>query len=138
MRKLSSIQCDQAGFFLPYILGVTVIIMFSLMTHINLYQQDIEVTRLHLEHLQMETLIQMGYKKIQYEFPSIEITQGDVYYTFPNGTVKLKFEPIDDQYYHLHADMVTSNYSEYATYRTIEYEEVEPNTSITQVYEKLP
>lgn len=125
MRKQSRFLCNQSGFFLPYVLGITVIIIFATVTHINLYQQDIKVTHQHLEQLKIETLIQMGYQKFQEEYPVVDSDQFEVGYSFPHGTVNLRYKTLGEMDYNLHVDVLTFNNSAFATYRMIKHEKNE-------------
>lgn len=122
MRKQSRFLCNQSGFYLPYVLGITVIIMFSTVTQINLYQQNIELTSQHLEQLRIETLVQMGYQKFEEEYPVVDLDPFEVYYSFPHGTVNLRYIVLDDLDYNLHVDVLTAEQSAHATFRRIKVE----------------
>lgn len=125
MKNKSFFLSNQAGFYLPYVLFLTVIVLFTVATQINIYQQDIQVTHQHLEQLRIETLNQMALKKVQQENDILELERWTVSYIFPYGTARLKYHLIEDDIYNLHVDILTSNHSERALYRPINRHELE-------------
>ena len=125
MKKRLSILCNQSGFYLPYVLFLTVVVLFTLVTHISVYQRDIQVTHQHLEQLRIETLNQMALKKMQAELLPEEPNGWRMNYSFPSGTVELKLHALSDDLYNLHVDILTSGYSERALYRPIRPEKLD-------------
>lgn len=124
MRRQSHFLRNQSGFFLPYVLGITVVIMFVVVTQVNLYQQDVKVTHQHIEQLKIETLVQMGYQKFQEDHSVVDSNQFEVDYAFPYGTVNLRYKKLGDMDYNLHVDVLTADHSEYATYSKMKREKL--------------
>ena len=109
---------NQSGFYLPYVLFITAIILFTVTTNVKLYQQNIKVTEQHLEQLRIETLTQMAHKKFMNEYPVVEENKFSVYYVFPYGNVDLLYQRLDDTTYNLRIDVFTPKQSEHTTLLT--------------------
>lgn len=125
MKKISFFLNDQSGFYLPYVLFITVIILLTVVTNVNLYQQNISMTGQHLDQLRIETLTQMAHEKFANEYPVIESKELRVYYSFPYGNVELLYHRLDDTAYNLRIDVFTAEQSEHTTLRTQTYEELD-------------
>ncbi|WP_088050629.1 hypothetical protein [Virgibacillus dakarensis] len=89
MKKQLSFINKQHGFFLPYVLFITAIVLFVLTVNTNTYKNDIRIIHNHLEQLKIETLVQMGREKFKVETGTHTDERGTVSYSFPPGNVKI-------------------------------------------------
>jgi len=46
---------SQSGFFLPYVLFITAIVLFIVTANVNIYRQDVLLTHQHINQLKIET-----------------------------------------------------------------------------------
>lgn len=119
MKKRLHFLSDQSGFYLPYTLCITIIILLTVTTYIKLYRQDIEVTHQHLEQLTIETLRQVAFQKFKEDYPTIDTDQVLTHYTFPTGTVKVRYESSEEPLYNLQIDVLTIDQSANSSYKRI-------------------
>ena len=123
MRRRFSFITSQSGFFLPYVLFITAIVLFIVTANVNIYRQDVLLTHQHINQLRIETLIQMAYKKFEEEYIPLELDTIDMEYNFPYGVVQMKYVKLDDTEYNLRVSIVTSSNFEYTLLKTKSFEE---------------
>ncbi|WP_217586702.1 competence type IV pilus minor pilin ComGG [Lentibacillus saliphilus] len=88
-RKLSFIKL-QSGFVLPYVLFGAAIVLLVLSSSIQLYQNEIQITELELEHIKIETLFQMGYSTYLANRQE-DSWPNSASYSFPQGDVEIVY-----------------------------------------------
>ncbi|MBT2214450.1 hypothetical protein KK120_01220 [Virgibacillus dakarensis] len=101
MKKQLSFTNKQHGFFLPYVLFITAIVLFVLTVNTNTYKNDIRIIHNHLEQLKIETLVQMGREKFKAETGTHTDERGTVSYSFPPGNVKIIYNRLTPTEYRL-------------------------------------
>ncbi|WP_099158498.1 hypothetical protein [Virgibacillus ndiopensis] len=103
MKNQSFFIAKQNGFFLPYVLFLTAVVLIVLTTTINTYKSDLQITDNQLKQLKIETLFQMGRTKFKQNFFAIETDpdRNQVHYTFPDGNVSISYVHLIDKKYEL-------------------------------------
>ncbi|WP_188453663.1 competence type IV pilus minor pilin ComGG [Virgibacillus oceani] len=101
MKNRSFFTTKQNGFFLPYVLFLTAIVLIVLTAAVNTYKSDIRITDNQLEQLKIETLLQISRAKLKQNFPQHENSSQPVVYTFPDGDVYIDIEQITSKKYEL-------------------------------------
>lgn len=113
MKKRLFFMSNQKGFFLPYVLFVSALVLIIVTANINTYNQDIFMTQNHLDQINMETLVQMGRIKFKDEIEIHQKDKGEVEYVFPEGRVALQYTRLTELEYNLLFTIRTRKDSEY-------------------------
>lgn len=101
MKKQSFFINKQGGFFLPYVLFITAIVLLVVSLGANAYKNDIYIVHNHFEQLKIETIAQMGREKFKSEVSEHTAKKGHVSYTFPQGSAEITYTRMDDTEYTL-------------------------------------
>lgn len=120
MKRQLSFMNNESGFFLPYTLFITAFIFIIVTANINIYKQEILLTDQHIDHLKIETLIQMAYVKFKEEYPVHELDIIETKYSLPYGLVKVTYRRVNEQHYTLHFHVTTENGSDFTILNTHE------------------
>lgn len=95
MKKQLSFLTEQQGFFLPYVLFITTIIFIVLTASINIYKNDIQITKQLSEQTKIKTMLQMAKKQFKDDTVTLDTSSTHVEYSFPDGTVRINYHPIN-------------------------------------------
>lgn len=106
-KRLTYFKSDQ-GFYLPYVLFVSVIALSFITTSIIKYNNELNISHQLMEQIEAETLIQMGRDKLIDEVAYYGQSVGEVHYVFPNGEIKVIYEATETDIYKLHYYAITS------------------------------
>jgi len=105
---------NEAGFFLPYVLFITTLIFIIITANMHIYQQEILISNMHSEQIQMETLFQMGYVAFKKEVRLLEEDTGKREYDFPVGTVQINYREVSKNKYRLLFTIYTNDNAVYS------------------------
>lgn len=91
------VSMNERGFFLPYVLAISVVILCVIVTSLTIYNNERKMTHMLLEQLEVETLFQMS--RVQFKEDALyKINdKGQITYEYPNGTVIIQFVLEDEQ-----------------------------------------
>lgn len=106
-KRLTYFKSDK-GFYLPYVLFVSVIALSFITTSIIVYNNELHVSNQLMEQIEAETLIQMGRAKLIDEATYVGESLGEVEYVFPSGEIKIKYEVIETDVYRLYYYVLTN------------------------------
>lgn len=106
-KRLTYFKSDK-GFYLPYVLFVSVIALSFITTSIIVYNNELTISEQLMEQIEAETLIQMGKAKLIDEASYVEQSLGEVEYVFPSGEIKIRYEIIEVGVYRLHYYVLTN------------------------------
>lgn len=109
MKKRLPTMTNERGFYLPYALIVSVIILSIITTSIFIYQNELNITRSLLDQIEVETLIQMGKAQFIKDEVYNHQDKGQVNYEFPSGKVHITFEWIADDLVEMEFNIMTNN-----------------------------
>ncbi|MBO1005852.1 hypothetical protein ACFSKI_20165 [Pseudogracilibacillus auburnensis] len=109
MKKRLPTMINERGFYLPYALIVSVIILSIITTSIFIYQNELNITRSLLDQIEVETLIQMGKTQFIKDEWYNHQDKGQVNYEFPPGKVHITFEWIADDLVEMEFNIMTNN-----------------------------
>ncbi|MGM8365125.1 hypothetical protein ACLIBG_06510 [Virgibacillus sp. W0181] len=116
MKNQSPFTNRESGFYLPYVLFIITIIFIVITASIQVYSNDIQMTRKHLEQLKIETLFQISRTKLKEDIknnsPSIR-NKDHVIYVLPEGTVTINFMPLEVNTFQLHFTILTDENTTY-------------------------
>lgn len=115
MKNQSLITNKESGFFLPYVLFITVIVLTIITSSIRTYQSEIEITHHLIEQLKAETILQMGISKFNQDYLPNDQETLNVQYNFPDGDVAIIYNLISELEYRLHFTITTNNGLVYTT-----------------------
>jgi|SRR5690625_4853480 len=90
MKKQSQ-HTNESGFYLPYVLMVSLITLTVISSSILSYQNEMEATYYLLEQIEAETLIQMGSAQFKKEELYKNNDHGKITYELPNGIVYIEY-----------------------------------------------
>lgn len=97
-EHLLAIKREQ-GYFLPFVLFCTIILLSSILTTIAIYKNDLLISDQLFEQLKSETIVQMSVK----QFLSDEVIHnkktGQATYQFPNGEAVINYENMGNNHY---------------------------------------
>jgi|SRR5690625_1659972 len=109
MKKQSHIITNNGGFYLPYVLTISVIVLSLVTTSIMMYQNEMKMTKNIIEQVEVETLIQMAREKFKHDKVYNEHSTGQINYVFPNGVVHIQYEFMNEETLQLHFFTETKN-----------------------------
>lgn len=92
MKKSIFIQHSDAGFYLPYITFVCMIVFMMLGTSIALYQNHVRMTHKMLEWTKVETMVQMTTASFVNDGLYKNNETGEATYNFPDGKVDMSYK----------------------------------------------
>jgi major membrane immunogen (membrane-anchored lipoprotein) len=101
MKKQSFFINKQDGFFLPYVLFITAIVLLVVSLGTHAYKNDIYIVHNHFEQLKIETIVQMGREQFKREVSEHTAKKGHVSYVFPQGSAEITYTRMDDTEYTL-------------------------------------
>lgn len=105
-KRLTYFKSDQ-GFYLSYVLFVSVIALSFITTSIIKYNNELNISSQLMEQIEAETLIQIWRAKLIDEAIYVGESLGEVEYVFPSGQIKIKYEVIETDVYRLHYYVLT-------------------------------
>ncbi|WP_067730406.1 hypothetical protein [Oceanobacillus damuensis] len=124
MKKQLYFTTNQNGFFLPYAIMITAIVLLLITTSTQHYQRDIEITERHIQQLTMETLFQSGREKVKAEIPRLELP-AMLQYDFPDGQVRVEVTKLEKDIYELIFTITVNGYDEiFGITNRLHYEEI--------------
>lgn len=100
---------NERAFYLPYVLIVSVITLAIITTTVIIYENEMKITNNLLEQLEIETLFQMARDKFIEDRMYNEETNGQINYTFPNGTVHINYSFVEENIVEVQFHAVTTN-----------------------------
>lgn len=106
-KRLSYLKIDK-GFYLPYVLFVSVAALSFITASIMIYTNEGKISSQLMEQIEAETLIQMGRAKLIAEGSYVGESSGEVMYVFPNGEIRIKYSLVEGEVYQLHYDVLTN------------------------------
>lgn len=106
-KRLSYLKVD-SGFYLPYVLFVSVAALSFITASIMIYTNEGKISSQLMEQIEAETLIQMGRAKLITEGTYVGESSGEVMYVFPNGEIRIKYTLIEGELYQLHYYVLTN------------------------------
>lgn len=115
MKRHSHFINKKNGFFFPYVMFLTTLVMITVMAGIQNYQRELQITSQQINQLRIETLFQMGRKLLKDElinYPLIE-SQGQVTYDLPDGVVTIHFLKIENGLYQTEFQIYTDSKTNY-------------------------
>lgn len=90
------------GFVLPYVLFVLVIVMVLVVSAIHIYQNNMQLTKHHIQQIQFETLFQMGLASFKEDVTKDDLPLSQSpddkqkkLYAFPDGDVTIRYRKAD-------------------------------------------
>lgn len=109
MKKQLPLITNENGFYLPYVMFVSMVTFLVITTSILIYQNKIETAHTMSEFIEIETLIQMT--KANFLNDQVYKTEdsGEIMYQYPNGEVELMFARIDENKFELNMILHTLN-----------------------------
>ena|SRR5690625_61740 len=81
-KDLLSIK-NEKGFYLPFVLVVSIISLSATITSIFIYQNEIEATNLLLQQLEVETMRQVTMERFHMDQMYLEVDTGEFQYELP-------------------------------------------------------
>ncbi|TMN20962.1 hypothetical protein FFL34_01675 [Lentibacillus cibarius] len=111
MKKILSSTAEQKGFILPYVLFFIAIAFIAITFNVNLYRDEVQITKNQTEQLKIETLLQMGRTRFKDEVASDTEIPNPVVYHFPVGNVKIRYAEPHEQKYHLYISIQTDTFA---------------------------
>lgn len=109
MRKKSLIM-SESGFYLPLTIMVSMIALSAVITTVLIYKNEMEVSYMLEEQIEVETLIQMARVKFKEEEVYKNNNSGQITYEFPNGTTTIRYDKIDTHQYTLQFAVTTNGH----------------------------
>jgi len=122
MRKRLQITTEK-GFYLPYVLLVTVISLSVISASVLIYRTEVKSTYMLMEQMENETLIQMGRVKFKQQEMYKHNEKGQVTYTFPNGDVVIQYEKVTENVFSLTFNTKTENNSTFSQLTFLQVDE---------------
>ncbi|HLR80675.1 MAG TPA: competence type IV pilus minor pilin ComGG [Bacillota bacterium] len=111
MKNQSFFTNNDNGFFYPYVMFITAILFIVTTANINIYSNEIHLTKQLIEQTKIETLIQMGLTTFKEDVTTFKHPEGTVSYEFPSGQVNIAFSTRDERYMQLDLKIETdTNY----------------------------
>ncbi|HLR41590.1 MAG TPA: hypothetical protein VK091_07915 [Virgibacillus sp.] len=118
MKKQLSFITNQHGFFLPYVLFITGLVFIIITASISIYKQDITLTHRLVEQTKLKSLEQMGRVSFKENFEEMTSPADTVNYSFPDGTVKITYDVLNDQEIELYFKIRTKENAGYTYNQT--------------------
>jgi len=109
MKEFSLRMNNERGFFLPFVLVITIIIFSTVTTVTLIYQNERKISYQLWEQMKAETLVQMSKYTFLQEGKYEEQINGTSFYTFPSGDVSVTYSRSAEQEYILLLDITTDN-----------------------------
>lgn len=113
-------QSSEKGFFLPYVLFITSLVLIIVTASVHAYQRDVQITQHQMEHIRIETLLQMGFAAFGEEQIPNDASHFTIDYEFPDGKVMVTYDLINDPDYQLKFKILTVNQSAYTIVHPVE------------------
>lgn len=105
---------NEHAFFLPYISVLCTIVYILLLSMIYTYHNDLFITQKHIEQIKIETLFQRSREEVKEAFINNNlVTEGQLHYTYPDGSVVITYVQIEPNHYQLHYAIQTENKTDY-------------------------
>ncbi len=99
---------SEAGFFLPFVLFVFVLVSSSVLTTVAIYQNELKVSARLLEQIKAETMVQMSTVDVKERLNKGEIAkEGRLRYHFPQGKTSVHYKREKEQIYRLYIEVLT-------------------------------
>lgn len=99
---------SEAGFFLPFVLFVFVLVSSSVLTTVAIYQNELKVSARLLEQIKAETMVQMSTVDVKERLNKGEIAkEGRLRYRFPQGKTSVHYKREKEQIYRLYIEVLT-------------------------------
>lgn len=99
----------ERGFFLPFILFVSLVLFSTVLTTIILYNNETKISYQLWEQMKAETIVQMAERKFKLTIPELEEKKGELMYTFPLGEATVTYEQKSEHNYHLTLEIITDH-----------------------------
>ncbi len=96
MKSHLNLLKNEQGFYLPFVLIVSLITLSALMTSTYIYQNESRATNLLLEHLELETMRRVTIDQFKSGKPYQENTKGEYEFELPNAHSYGNYEVIDE------------------------------------------
>lgn len=109
MKERLKYMKHESGFFLPYTLVVVLITLMILITSVQVYTNEVNISYRTMQQLEIETLIQMGIAKLVQEISFATFKRGKIVFEFPNGRSELEFISLIDDDINLKFKITTTN-----------------------------
>lgn len=113
MRKLLAITSNENGFYLPFVLFITTLMLAAATTSAMIYRNEVEITNHLLENIKAETLIQMSRVKFSEEKLHENNKDGKITYTFPSGLSEIRYESLEKGIILLEMKIITDKQIEF-------------------------
>ncbi|HLR01130.1 MAG TPA: hypothetical protein VK111_00085 [Virgibacillus sp.] len=104
MLKILPVTHNEKGFILPLVLFITAIVMVIVLSGIQIYKNNIQLTHHHIQQLKIETLLQSALTRFKQELKNGDITLPgssdellSTSYTFPDGQVEIHRRMVDKE-----------------------------------------
>lgn len=104
MLKILPVTHNEKGFILPLVLFITAIVMVIVLSGIQIYKNNIQLTHHHIQQLKIETLLQSALTRFKQELKNGNITLPgssdellSTSYTFPDGQVEIHRRMVDKE-----------------------------------------
>lgn len=91
--------------------------------NINIYEQEVKMTHHYLEHIKIETLMQMAYDQFHEEHDINEISKKQMVYEFRLGSVDVTFTPAKDEPNKLYFVVNTDQGTRYTFFKRVKVTE---------------
>lgn len=99
LKRLFHYTNKEGGFFFPYVIFITGVVLLIISSSIYIYRQEIAITEKHLDQYKIETLYQMGVVQIKEQWKD-EVQLGmKEKYVYPDGDIELKVLELTDEGY---------------------------------------
>ena len=108
MRKKSLIT-SEFGFYFPFTLMVSIIVISAVATSVLIYKNEIEASYMLKEQIEAETLIQMARAKFKQEEVYKNHDRGQITYEFPNGSTTIQYDKVSTDQINLQFDVTTND-----------------------------
>lgn len=119
MKKLSALILHERGIVLPYVVIICLMVMMNILFAVTLYYQEMDMTKSHLEQLNLDTMLQRAYTLFRKEYPVFTVPHGQVDYPFVEGDVTITYTLLDDHRMNVYV-LVETEQAVYSTRKIIE------------------
>lgn len=116
MRKSLSTKRYEAGFYLPYISFVCMLVFMMIGTSVVLYKNHLQMTHKMMEWTRVETMIQMTTATFVNDELYNKPEGGETTYNFPDGTVDMSYKEEAAGKWLLHIKIKTKRDFDFADY----------------------
>lgn len=98
LKQFHFIKNSENGFFLPFVLVISLVIILLITTFIKMYESEIVMTKNLINQLEVDTIVQMSLEQFKQVIDELDHIEGELTYTYPKQyEANIRYMFLDDE-----------------------------------------